>query len=110
MHVDEFEGAAAKVTNYAVGLVNSGHDAKRGEMRLALSGKNRDSRAANAFGFSDEIAAIARVAAGRRGNRPDTPHGQDIPQATEAAEPIKGRVDGVRRQQAGRLNLSSQPC
>ena len=98
VHVNKFERAAAKVADNAVRLMNSGHDAQRGEMSLALSGKHGDSCAANAFGLGNESAAVARIAAGRSGNRPDTPHMQDIAQSTKTAQRIECSIDCVGRQ------------
>ncbi len=78
-------------------------------MGLALARKDRDAGTANALGFGDERAAVARIAAGRRRDRPDAAHMQDIAQGAKAPEGIECRIDRVSRQQPGRLHLPSQP-
>ena len=55
---------------------------------------------ADALGFGDECAAVARVAAGGRRDRPDAAHMQDIAQRTKTSQRIERRLDGVGRQQA----------
>src|SRR5262245_14998445 len=109
VHVDEFERTAAEVSYNAVRLVDSGHDPKCSEMGLALSRQDCDCRAANAFGFSDERAAVARVAACRRGDSPNAPDMQDIAEGAEPNQCVERRIDSIRRQQAGRLNLAPKP-
>ena len=48
--VDEFERAAAEIADDAVGLVHAGDDAERGQLGLALAGKDVDLGAADALG------------------------------------------------------------
>ena len=105
MHVDQLKRAAAEIADNAIRLVNAGHDAERSEMRLTLSGKDCDRGAADAFGFGDERAAVARVAASGRSNRPNPAHMQDIAQGAKTPERIERRVDGISGQQPGRLHL-----
>ncbi len=78
VHVDQFERAAAEIADDAVRLMDAGHDAERGEMGLAFTRQNGDRRAADARRFGDEGAAIACIAAGRGGDRPDFSHMQDV--------------------------------
>ena len=108
MHIDQFERTAAKVADNAVRFMDSGHNAERSEMRLTLSREDCDCGAADAFGLRDEGTAIARVPAGGRGDGPDAPHVQNIAQGAEASERVERRIDGVRRQQAGRLHLTPE--
>ena len=59
-------------------------------------------------GLVDEGAAVARIAAGGGGDRPDPAHMQGVAQRAEALERVERGVDGVRRQQAGRLHLAAE--
>src|SRR5262245_38624793 len=107
--VDKLQRTTTEVTDNTVRPVDSGHNSKRREMSLALPGKYCDCCAANAFGFGNERSAIARIPACRCGNCPDTPDMQDIAQGPETDQRVERRIDCIRRQQAGRLNLAPQP-
>ena len=64
--IDKLERAAAKVADNAVGAVNAGNDAERGQVGLARAGQHFDIGADRGFGKLDESAARFW----RRGRRP----------------------------------------
>ena len=68
--VGQLERAAAEIADDAVGLVEAGDDAERGQFRLALAGEDVDLGAADALGLGDEGLAVLGVAAGGGGDRP----------------------------------------
>jgi|SRR5215467_1206236 len=109
MHIDKLERTATQVADNSIWLMDPGHNAERGEMRLTLSRKDGDIRAADALGLGDKSAAVACVPAGSRSDRPDTTHMQDIAQSAEPPERVESRLDGVSGQQTGRLHLPAEP-
>ena len=62
--IDQFERAAAEVADDAVGPVEAGDDAERGQLGLALAGEHVDLGAADLLGRGDEVRAVLGVAAG----------------------------------------------
>src|SRR5215471_11627968 len=108
MHIDKLERTATQVADNSIWLMYSGHNAERSEMRLTLSRKDGDIRAANTLGLSDESAAVARIPTGSRSDRPDPSHVQDIAQSAKPPKSVESRLDCVSRQQAGRLHLPAE--
>ena len=79
--------------------------ASRGPDRIS----NAD--AADAFGLGDEVGAVGGVAAGGGGDRVDAADLHESGTRREnAAATVKRLGDGVRRQQAGGLNLAAEPA
>jgi len=66
-------------------------------------------RATDAFRLGNECASVPRIPACGRRDSPDPPHLQDIAQRTKTSQRAERSLDGVCRQQTGRLDLSSQP-
>ena len=94
--VGEFERAAAEIADDAVGLVEAGDDAERGEFRLALAGEHVDLGAADALGLGDEGLAVVGVAAGRGREHPE-------PRDADACRTARGK----RRSAASALSTAS---
>ena len=108
VHVDQFERAAAKIADNAVRLVDTGDDAERGEMRLALARQDFDFGATDALGLGDEGTAVPGIAAGGGGDRPNL---GDVLNVAQGAEPYQSRergIDGFLRQEAGGLHLTAE--
>jgi len=74
-------------------------------MSLPLAGQDGNTRPADAFGFGDEGATVARVAAGGGRDRPNAPHMQNITQGAKTSKRFERGFNGVSRQQTCRLNL-----
>ena len=105
VHIDQLQRAAAEIADNAVRLVDAGNNAERGEMGFAFSRKDADRRAADPFGLGDKGAAVAGVAAGGGGDRPDPAHMQNVAQGAKAPQRFERGIDRVLRQQPGGLHL-----
>ena len=64
MHFGQLERAPAKIADDPVGLVEAGHDAERGKLRLALAGEHIHLAPADALCPGDEGFAVPGVPAG----------------------------------------------
>ena len=108
MHVDEFERAAAEIADDAVGPVEAGDHAERGQLGLALAGDHVDPGAADLLGLGDEVRAVPGVAAGggREHPQPLDPH--RVAQRAEALERAERLVDRVGGEQALGLHLAAE--
>jgi hypothetical protein len=67
--VDQFERAAAEITDHSVGPLDAGDDPESGKLRLAISGKQRDRRAYGLGGGGEKIGTVHGIAGG--GGRKD---------------------------------------
>ena len=105
LHVGQLERAAAEVADDAIGLIEAGHHAERGQLSLALAGENVDLGAADALGFGNESLAVLGVSARRGGDRPQLRDVHAVAQGAKAPQRRKRLLDRVGGQQAGGLHL-----
>ena len=110
MHVDQFERTAAEIADDAVGIVDAGDDAERGQFRLARPRQDFNGNAADAFGLGDEVGTVGGVAAGGGGDRIDAADLLNAAQRAKAPQRGQGLGDRIGRQQAGALNLAAEPA
>ena len=110
MHVDQFERTAAEIADDAVGIVDAGHDAERGQFCLARPRQDFNGNAADAFGLGDEVGTVGGVAAGGGGDRIDAADLLNPAQRAKAPQRRQRLGDGIGRQQAGALNLAAEPA
>ena len=83
--IDKFERAAAEIADDAVGAMNAGNDAERGQFGLARAGEHFDVGADGPLGELDEGGAVLGVAAGRGGDREVLLHAHASGTARESA-------------------------
>ena len=79
------------------------------KLGLALAGEDVDLGAADALGLGDEGLAVLGVAAGGGGDRPQLRDVHAVAQRAKAPQRRQRLVDGVGREQAGRLHLAAEP-
>ena len=108
VHVDQFQRAAAEIADDAVGLVEAGHHAERGQFRLALPGDDVDLGAADLLGRGDELLAVAGIAAGRRRHHPEPLHPHGVAQRAEALERRQRLLHRIGGQQPFGLHLAAE--
>jgi hypothetical protein len=89
--------------------VEARYHAERGELRLALAGKNVDLGTADGFRFGDEDLAVLGVSACRGRDHPELRDFQTVAQSTKAPQRRERLLDRVGSQQARRLHLASKP-
>jgi len=107
-YVDQFERAAAKIADNAVGPVHAGNHAERGEIGLARAGQDLDVRADGRFGELDESRPVLGVAAGGCGDRERPLHPHGVAQCAKTLERSERVLHGVGGQQLGRLHLAAE--
>ena len=110
LDLGQFERAAAEIADDAVGLVETGHHAERGQLRFPLAGQHVDLGAADALGLGDEGLAVVRIAASRRCDRPELRDLHPIAERPKASQSRQRLVDGIGGQQPGRLHLATEPA
>ena len=110
VHIDEFERAAAKVADHAVGAVHAGNHAERSELGLARAGQHVDVGADGAFGELDESGTVFGVAAGGRGDGESFLHAHRLAQRAEAPQRRERVLDRVRGEEPRRLHFAAEPA
>src|SRR5690606_32265524 len=90
-YLGQFERTAAEIARNAVGLVDAGDHAERGEPGLTLARQDFDRRAADLLGVADEVRAVLRLAYGRSR---DHLHIADLDHVAERAKALQ-RAEGA---------------
>ncbi len=96
IHVDQFERAAAEIADDAVGIMDAGDDAERGQFGLARPRQDFNGNAADAFGLGDELGTIGGVAAGGSRDRIDAADLLNAAQRAKAPQRRQGLGHRVR--------------
>ena len=108
LHFGQFERTAAEIADDAVGLVEAGDHAERGQFRLAPAGENVDLGAADSLGLGDKGLAVLGVAARGGGDRPQLSDVHALAQRAKTPQRSQRLLDRIGRQQAGGLHLAAE--
>ena len=107
-HIDEFERAAAKIPDHAVGAMHAGNHAERGELGLASTGQNLDSSVDGAFGELDERRTVLGIANRRRGDGKNFLDLHGLAQSAKALERGERVLNRVGGEQSRRLHFPAE--